>query len=302
MYTKKQLINKIFHACVKNNKLVPDYWWLKMKYFLLTGEKLNLSAPKTFNEKLMWLNLYYWNPKSTKLLVDKYEVKKWVVERLGKEYVIPTLGIYNCFDEIDFDLLPERFVLKCTHDSGSVLIVNDKKKFDMDLARVKLSQALKMNYYWWARERIYKDVKPRIIAEEYMQDRNSDELEDYKFFCFNGVPKFLYISEGLDGPHEEAKISYVTMDWKMAPFYRRDYLQFEELPPPPASFDKMREIASRLAKGLPFVRVDLYEINGEVYFSEMTLSPGGGLTKFYPERFNRQIGAMLKLPQRRCRR
>ena len=180
----------LIRSIVKNR--LPDKYILKREYRLRMGIPLNLQNPQIFNEKLQWLKLYDRNPLYT-TLVDKYAVKKWVSEKIGEQYVIPTLGIWEKFEDIDFDKLPNKFVLKCTHDSGGLVICKDKTKFDIESAKNKLNKSLKQNYYYSLREWPYKNVSPRIIAEKYMEDSRDAELRDYKFYTFNGEPKFIQI-------------------------------------------------------------------------------------------------------------
>lgn len=190
--------------------------------------------------------------------------------------------------------MPDKFVLKTTHDSGTIAICKNRESFDLGLEKVKFETALKNNFYLYSREWPYKNVHPRIIAEEYMEDDKGEGLKDYKFYCFNGVPKYLYVSQGLDN-HKTARVSFITMDWKKAPFGRADYREFETIPQKPQKFDEMINIAKKLSKGRPFLRVDLYEINGNVYFSELTLFPCGGLMPFVPSEWDRELGDMIEL-------
>ena len=272
---------------------MPDKAFLKMRYKRKFGKKLNLENPQNFNEKLQWLKLYDRKPEYTQM-VDKYEAKKYVAERIGEEYIIPTLGVWEKFEDIDFDSLPNQFVLKCTHDSGGLVICRDKATFDKEAAKKKINKSLKVNYYLKGREWPYKNVKPRIIAEEYMEDAKTKELIDYKFYCFNGKVKYLYISEGLDN-HSTAKISFVTLDWTFAPFNRSDYKPFALLPQEPFHFNEMIKIAEKLSYGINFMRVDLYEINEKVYFSELTFTPCSGFMPFQPKIWDLKLGAELEL-------
>ena len=288
----KLLYGVISRIPMISNK-IPDDKYLKILYRSVFGEELDLESPKTFNEKLQWLKINDRKPIYT-TMVDKYEVKKYIAERLGEEHVIPTLGVWNDFDEIDFELLPNQFVLKCTHDSGGLGIVRDKSDFDKDEARIKIRKSLNTNFYLYGREWPYKNVKPRVIAEAYMEDASGKSLRDYKFYCFGGVPKFLYISEGLED-HTTARISFVTCDWQFAPYERSDYAPFEKLPPKPKNFDKMLEFASQLSQNIDFLRVDMYEINGKIYFSELTFSPCSGFMPFKNSEYDREIGEMLHL-------
>lgn len=275
---------------------LPDKIYLKIMYYACMHEKLNLKNPRSFNEKLQWIKLYDRSPEYTQM-VDKYEAKGYVADRIGKQYIIPTLGIWKHFDDIDFKLLPNQFVLKCTHDSGGLVICRDKNKLDLNAAKKKIEKSLSTNYYYNGREWPYKDIKPRIIAEEYMEDNGSKELIDYKFYCFGGEPRFLYVSKGLEN-HQTARISFVTLDWKPATFGRSDYKPFEKLPNKPQNFEKMVELARELSKGYSFLRVDLYEINGRIYFSELTFSPNAGMMPFSPKNYDYILGDMLILPKR----
>ena len=206
--------------------------------------------------------------------------------------------MWDSFDEIDFDMLPSKFVLKTTHDSGTISICDNKRNFDKKKAKEKLEKSLKNNFYLYSREWPYKNVQPRIIAEEYMEDEKGKGLKDYKFYCFNGIPKYLYVSQGLND-HKTARVSFITMDWEKAPFGRSDYPEFEILPQKPNKFDEMVNIAKTLSQGNPFLRVDLYEINNEVYFSELTLFPCGGLMPFVPNEWDRILGDMIELDVKR---
>lgn len=276
-------------------KWIKDETCLKIKYKAALNQKLNLDNPQTFNEKLQWLKLYDRNTEYTKM-VDKYEVKKYVADIIGKEYIIPTLGIWDKFENINFEKLPNQFVLKCTHDSGGLVICKDKSKFNIKEAKKKIMGSLKKNYFYSGREWPYKNVKPRIIAEKYMATYKQKELIDYKFFCFNGEPKFLYVSEGLSN-HENARISFANMNYEKTEFYRKDYRPFDKLPDKPTNFDKMKELSKKLSKNIPFIRVDFYEVNGQIYFGELTFFPCSGFIPFEPEEWDRKLGDMLKLPK-----
>ncbi len=419
---------------------MDDELYLRLKNWSFTGELLNMDNPRTFNEKLQWLKLHDRNPLYTKL-VDKAEVKTWVAERIGWEHVVPTFGVWDSFDQIDFDALPKRFVLKCTHDSGGLVICRNRKVFDVGAARDKIEKSLSRNYYWGGREWPYKNVRPRIIAEEYLEPDASGDmpnykpfrfsngriitplmtdsfveagltetffdkewrplvlsedgyprnpcalvpayfnkikafagalaegfpfehvdyyesnerllfgemtlyprsgfekfdpedwntelgswielpsgggwllvsrtslfwlhddegfsrfdtgLTDYKFYCFGGNPRLLYVSRGLEN-HATARISFLNLDWTFAPFSRNDYASFEELPKRPASFDKMVKLARTLSEGIPFVRVDFYDVAGEPKFSEMTFHPCSGFMPFDPPEWDLRLGDMLSL-------
>lgn len=272
---------------------MDDETFLKMAYKRKFGKELDLNNPVTFNEKLQWLKLNDRKPEYTEM-VDKFMAKKYVASIIGQEHIIPTLGVWSRFDDIDFDKLPTQFVLKCTHDSGGLVVCKDKSNLNKKAAKKKIEKSMKTNYYKGGREWPYKNVKPRIIAEEYMEDISGNGLTDYKFYCFNGVPKYLYVSNGMDD-HETARLSFLTMNWEKAPFGRSDYLEFEVLPPKPTKFDEMVKIAKSLSGGHPFLRVDLYEINNKVYFSELTFSPCGGFMPFVPEEWDAKLGEMVNI-------
>lgn len=261
------------------------------------GVEPDLAAPSSFNEKIQWLKLYDRKPEYTQM-VDKAEAKKYVEGILGERYIIPTLGVWDKFNDINFDELPDQFVLKCTHDSGGLVICRDKSKLDIQKAKKKIEKSLKRNFYWAGREWPYKNVQPRIIAEQYMQENGKDlkhGLTDYKFFCFNGIPKFIYVSCGLEN-HATARISFYDFDGKELDFHRKDYKQLGEIELP-CNFSEMRECAEKLANKVnsPFVRIDLYSINEKVYFSEITFSPCSGMIPFEPESADKEIGEFIDL-------
>lgn len=272
---------------------IDDKTYLRIKYFLKMKRILHLKSPRTFNEKLQWLKLYDRNPEYT-TMVDKYAVKRYVADKIGEQYIIPTLGVWKKFDDIDFDKLPNQFVLKCTHDSGGLVICRDKSKLDIDAARKKISVSLNSNYYYSGREWPYKNVPPRIIAEQYMEDKQLGELRDYKFFCFNGKAIFLYLSEGSHTKNQ--RICYLSLNWKPMNIGRDDYKPFEKLPPNPNNLEEMIRIAEELSQGVPHVRVDFYDVNGQILFGELTFYSGSGFTKFNPESADFEIGKLLDLP------
>ena len=266
-----RLINSLSFRGLLN--WMPDAILLKVLFRLRVGYRLDLKNPKKFNEKIQWLKLFNRNPLYT-TLVDKYAVKQYIADKIGEQYIIPTLGVWNKFDEIDFDKLPNQFVLKCTHDSGSYIICKDKTKFDVDSARKKLSSALKRNYYFAGREWPYKNVFPRIIAEKYIEDRNG-AIVDYKFSCFNGNVDCVMVC--LDRHINDVKFYFFDKTWNL----KRLNVRGKNAPegftiPKPSCMDEMFEIAAKLSKDIPFVRVDLFECDGKVYFGEMTFYPDSG--------------------------
>ncbi len=273
--------------------VLPDELYLKIRYWAFFKKKLDLKDPKTFNEKLQWIKLHDRKPEYCKM-VDKYEVKEYVSSVIGDQYIIPTLGVWDSFDDIDFDKLPDQFVLKCTHDSGGLVIVQDKSLLDKEKAKAKISSSMKKGYFTFGREWPYKDVKPRIIAEKFMKDASSEELIDYKFMCFNG--KFQYVFVCTDRRSDSGlKITIFDRNWEKVPFRRKYPVSSKELQKP-ETFDEMITLAEKLSEGIPFVRVDFYEINGKVYFGELTFFPDSGFGEFNPPEWDKKLGDMILLP------
>lgn len=270
----------------------PDALWLKMIYRQRLHRSLELKAPRRFTDKLNWLKLHDHNPLYTSL-VDKYEVKQYIKDFLGEQMVIPSYGVWDSFDDIDFDKLPTQFILKCTHDSGRFCICKDKAAFDIAAAKMKMEKSLKNNFFWWTREWPYKNVRPRIIAEKLMVDGESDALTDYKFFCFNGEPRMMYVSKDVS---TDPRTDFFDMDWNHLPFRIKDP-QADVMPEKPALFNEMREIACKLSMGIPHVRVDLYVINGQIYFGEMTFFHNSGIFNITPDEWDYKIGEWLELPK-----
>lgn len=270
-----------------------DRRYLKWEYFLGMKKKLNLDNPRTYNEKLQWSKLYDRNPLYTRL-VDKYAVKEYIASVMGNDHIIiPTLGVWDSFDDIDFASLPDKFVLKTTHDSGGVVICTDKSKLDMQAARAKLEKSLANNYYLEHREWPYKDVKPRIIAEKFMVDESGTELKDYKFFCFDGEPKMLFIAT--DRPFD-TRFDFFDIDFNHLPF-TQGHPNAERPIEKPENFGQMVEIARRLSKGFSQVRVDLYNVNGKIYFGELTFAHFSGNVPFKPAEWDMKIGEWWTLPE-----
>lgn len=275
-------------------RLIPDKLYIQRRYYKRFHKKCNLDNPVTYNEKLQWLKLYNRKQEYTKM-VDKYDVKQYVSKLIGSEYIIPTLGVWDRFDDIDFDKLPNQFVLKCTHDSGGVIIVKDKKTFDKERARKKINSSMRFNYYWNGREWPYKNIKPRIIAEQYMVDDSGYELKDYKFFCFNGTPKCMLIATDRTDVNKETRFDYFDMDFNFLPFewvYKNSHKKLVK----PLAFDEMKEIAKTLSINIPHVRVDLYEVKGKVYFGELTFFHQGGMAPFKPQKWDVKLGEWIELP------
>ena len=297
----KKLLDYIFHnpralisaILVRMAPIIPDRLYLKWLFRLKMGKKLNLDNPQTFSEKLQWLKLYNRKPEYTQM-VDKYEAKKYVANIIGEEYIIPTLGVWDRFEDIDFDTLPNQFVLKCTHDSGGIVICSDKSKLDVKTANRILTRGLKRNFYARNREWPYKNIKPRIIGEQYMVDESGYELKDYKWFCFNGEPKALFIAtdRGVEG--EETKFDFFDVNFNHLPF-TNGHPNTNKIIAKPKSFDQMKEIAAKLSHGQPHLRVDLYDVNGKIYFGELTFYHWSGTTPFEPEEWDYKFGSWINL-------
>lgn len=281
-------------------RLMSDKLYLKLSYRGIMGKKLNLKNPNSFNEKLQWLKLYD-RKQEYSLMVDKYTVRDYIKKKIGEEYLIPLLGVYDNFDEINFDELPNQFVLKPNHTSGNVYICRDKSKINYNELKREVSLWLKREYYWVHREWPYKNVRPKIICEKYMVEESSEDLRDYKFMCFNGKVKCTFVclnrksSTGLN-------INIYDREWNLMPFERPTHPNSDEKVNIPRNYKKMIEFAEILSKDMPFLRVDFYEINGLIYFGELTFYPGSGFEKFTPESYDVILGGWINLPVTKSRK
>lgn len=276
---------------------LSDEYYIKLLYKIKIGTKLDLNHPKTFSEKIQWLKLYDRDPLYHDL-VDKYAVKKYVAEKIGKQYIIPTLGVWDNFDDIDFSTLPSQFVIKCTHDSGGVVICKDKSTFNMNTAKRKINKSLNNSYYWHGREWPYLGLKPRILAEKYMENEDKSAcLTDYKFYCFNGIPKYCQV---ISDRSKDEKIDFYDMNWT--------HLEFNGLAEPdapygfskkkiecPKTFQEMKQLTQLLAPKCPFSRIDLYEIHDRPFFGEITFYPASGFGIFQPEKWNYILGDLIQI-------
>ena len=273
--------------------IIPDRIYLQLMFRLMLGEKLNLKNPKTFNEKLQWLKLYNRKPEYT-TMVDKYAVKEYVAKKIGTEYIIPTLGVWNKADDIDWEKLPNQFVLKTTHGGGGcdVIICKDKSTFDREAAIKKLNNSLKSDIYRIYREWPYKDVPKRIIAEKYMTDLGKD-LDDYKIHTFNGVPKFILVCK--DRFKGNMIDDFYSPDWKLLDVRRPGHPNSHEPQDKPKELAEMLRLSEVLSKDIPFLRVDFYTSNNKVYFGELTFFPASGMSKFEPEKWDEIFGDWLNL-------
>lgn len=270
-------------------KLMSDKWWIATLWNKIYGYKLDWDNPRTFNEKLQWLKLHVHNSLYT-TLVDKLSVKNWVSEKIGVQYIVPTLAVYHSTDEINIDTLPDQFVLKCNHDSSSAIICKDKSNFDLSSAKRKLEKSLMCNYYWDSREWPYKNVKPCIIAEKLLVDNSSAILTDYKFWCFNGEPKIMYCCVKNDNVWE----NYYDMDFNLLDI-NHGYPRCSTHVNRPKNFDRMKDLARQLAINIPFIRIDFYEVNGQVYFGEFTFYDYAGFRPFATNEQELMLGKMIDL-------
>lgn len=275
---------------------VPDVVYLKLMYKAHMGTKLDLDNPKTFNEKLQWLKLYDRNPEYTRM-VDKYEAKGYVKEKLGgdsEKHIIPTLGVWEHFDDIDFDSLPEQFVLKTTHDSGTVVICKDKNRLDKDDAKQKIEKSLQHNFYSYGREWPYKNVHPRIIVEKYIE-LSSPDCAEYKLFCYNGKVNWVMVCMGK--AHSDSERTNDGFDREF------NHLPVRFIAPnanftieKPKEWEQLIEFAERLSKGITQLRVDTYLVNGNIYFGELTFFHDSGLCPITPAEWDLKLGKGLELP------
>lgn len=270
------------------NKM-SDEEFLKKAFKVYIGDKLNLETPQTFNEKLQWLKLYDRKPEYT-MMVDKYKVREYIKEKLGEEYLIPLLGVWDKAEDINFDKLPNRFVLKCNHNSGlGMYICKDKSKLtenQIKAIRKNLAKGLQQDYYLTGREWPYKNVPRKIIAEKYMEDETG-QLRDYKFYCFNGEPKIIMINS--DREIGKTKADYFDMDFNWLDL-KWGYEHALVKPSKPINFEKMKELAVVLSKNIPELRVDFYEVNNKIYFGELTFFDGSGFDKIEPKEWDKKIG------------
>lgn len=267
-----------------------DKKYLKFIYKERMGKELNLANPRTFNEKLQWLKLYNRDPYYTKL-VDKVEVRNHVKKMIGNEYLIPQIGVYSSPKEIDFKKLPEQFVLKTTHDSGTVIICKDKNSFDQKKAIKILKRRLKRKYFYLFREWPYKNVKPKIVAEKYMASPEQPSLNDYKFYCFNGEPKvmMIIIDRGTNTKMNFYDMNFVKLDVQQC------FPNFSQEIEKPKQFEEMKKLCKILSKDMPHVRLDFYIINEKVYFGEYTFFDSAGLDRFEPEKYDEIFGQYIDL-------
>ena len=275
------------------NAIIPDELFLRVVFRYRVGYWPNLKNPQTYNEKLQWLKLHDKKPEYSQM-VDKIEAKVYVASIIGEEFIIPTLGTWNSVEEIDWESLPNKFVIKVTSDSGGIVVCKDKSKLDIDKAIAKLKKNWGRNYYKYNKEFPYKNVKPRILAEKYISDEN-DELIDYKIYCFNGVPKLVMVSQGRFSNNKS--FAYMSLEWTPLDF-TWGAPKPQKYPSKPKCFSEMIEVAAILSKKMAHLRVDLYNIDGKIFFGELTFFDGSGMESFNPIDWDYKMGEFLKIPRK----
>ena len=277
-------------------KYINDKTFIKLYYRFFTGDRLDLENPRTFNEKIQWMKLYNQRPEYT-IMADKYLAKEYVGKKIGEQYIIPLLGVWDSPDEINFDELPNLFVLKCNHNSGlGMCICKDKSMLDIDKVKKELKKGLNENFFLHGREWVYKNIPRKIIAEEYMEDESGYELKDYRIFCFDGVPKMIAVDFDLFTTGHKRNL--YTLDWKLIDAE----IKYKSVPDKkidkPKCLSEMLELARKLSEGIPHVRVDFYVINKNIYFGELTFYHASGLQEFRPKSLGVKLGNCLKLPNK----
>ena len=275
---------------------LPDKYYIKQMYKLRMRSDLNLKNPKSFNEKLNWLKLYNRVPEYT-TMVDKYAVKQYIKDKIGEEYVIPLIGVFDRIEDIDYNALPKSFVIKCSHDGG-VYICKDKTKLNVEKANKWIEYHLSRNYYKWQREWPYKNVKPRIIIEQFIEDDVNPELRVYKVFCFNGRPYIIQMINGDKTDHEY--INYYDVDWNLLEI--KQNFPNGPIDAKPLLLDKLLKLSSQLSENIPFLRTDFYIAQGKILFSEFTFFTDAGMEPYIPEKWDFILGDMLILPSKKIRR
>ena len=267
---------------------------IRLVYKAQIGEKLNLKNPTRFNEKMQWMKLYDRDPRYCRL-ADKWDVRAYVKETVGEEYLIPAYGVWDRFSDIDFSVLPDRFVVKCTHDSGSVWICGDKSKADLEYENRYFTKRLKRGGFYYGREWPYKDLKPRLIAEKHMIDRETGDLRDYKIHCFGGKARCILVCS--DRHTSGLKEDWYTPEWEHLPIRRPTHRNTDNGIPKPEKLEQMIRLAEKLAAGLRFARVDFYLVDGRIYFGEITFFPTSGYTRFVPDEYDRILGDWITLSE-----
>lgn len=285
-----RIISRIIYSTVD---FVSGELYLKMKFFLNVGYWPNLKNPKSFNEKIQWLKLHHKRPEYTQL-VDKVAAKEYVANIIGKQYIIPSFGVWDSVDEIDWAALPNKFVIKASHDSGGVVVCKDKSQLDIEKAKAKLKGAGEKDYTKYNKEYVYHDVPHRFIAEELLENGNDNDVPDYKIFCFNGVPRFLFVATGRQ--INDTRFDFYDTEFNHLPVLN-GHPNADIWPKKPKNFNEMLEVSAKLSQGIPEVRVDLYNIDGKIYFGELTFFHWSGMTPFELREWDYKFGEMMVLPQ-----
>ena len=289
----KKLFLPIYYILNYVHRVIPDKIYLHIKYRYHMGKKLNLKQPESFNEKLQWLKLYDRNPQYP-LLVDKYAVRNYVKERIGEEHLVPLIGVYEKYEDINFELLPEQFVMKPNHTSGDIYFCKDIRSIDHIRLKKYINKWIKKNQFWYGREWPYKYIKPLILCEKYLINTSGEELKDYKFLCFKGEVLCSFVCLNRFSPGG-LNVDFYDIDWNLMPF-ERHYARSNTTIPKPYTYSKMIHYSEILSTGLPFARIDFYESDRRLFFSEITLYPGSGFEEFSPESYDYLLGNWLKIP------
>lgn len=278
--------------------ILPDKMYIKKIYKFRTGKKLDLKNPKTFNEKQNWLKLYDRRPEYT-VMVDKYKSREYIAEKIGEQYLVPLLGVWDSPDEIDFDTLPNEFVLKCNHDNG-IIICKDKNKLDIEKTKKELADRLSRDYYKKHREWPYKNVPRKIICEKLMENTNDAELVDFKLFCFGGIPKLIMVNSNRFG-EGGTKTDMYNIEWQYMEMQDGHYPNAGDVFEKPSCFEEMCSLSKKLSEGVPFLRVDFNYWNKKLYFGELTFFHSAGVESFVPEDWNDVLGSWLIIPKKHRR-
>lgn len=293
LHDRRQLLDSVVKT---TGPLLPDKLYLSLRYRILKDRWINWENPQTFTEKIQWLKVYGFKPEYTKM-VDKLAVKEYVARMIGHQYLIPTLGVWDRVGDISFNELPRQFVLKTTHGGGGtgVVICEDKSSLNINKAKEKLNRSLSYVVGREFREKPYYNVPRKVFAEQYMEASDGSEIVDYKFYCFMGSPRYCQVIR--DRKTKET-IDFYDMDWTLMPFVGLNpKCENGKIPyPKPLCLHEMISICETLSRDIPFVRIDLYEINNKPYFGEITFYPGGGFGRFSPEEWNEKLGSFIKLP------
>lgn len=287
-------VGKVFNYLSKLGLLnwIPDRLYLHLFYFFRTNKKLNIDDPRSFNEKLQWLKLNNRNKIYT-IMVDKYESKMFFESKIDSGFQVPIYGVFDRFEDIDFQSLPDSFVIKTTHDSGGVIVVKNKKDVDFKKIERKIKKSLNTNYYYNGREWPYKNVRPRIIVEKFLVDKQNESLIDYKVMCFNGEPQI--IQTITERNQDGFKDNYFDSEWNELMIPRKSTVRNCNIPSRPRNLNKMIELSRNVSKNIPFLRVDFFEVNSKLYFGEFTFFPANGCIDFLNEKDNLMLGDLIKL-------